>query len=241
VPICAQSGALAAGLAACHRERRRAAGAPRPRPDSHPGGAFAAYKTQTKHAKPEDYVFATATGKADTSSNIARRLKRAVARANKQLAVSERVSPIPIELSPHSLRRTFASLLYLRGENPVYVMHQMGHTDPELALRIYTKVMGEQRRRGPGARLVGVLDGAHWTHDTPSDEPSADRTATIAVGRVHDRQAPGFRQTRQPLRTDRSPPATVGARVCTRPPRPTRKSAHERSGKPPPASKPPLG
>ncbi len=65
-------------------------------------------------------------------------------------------------LSPHSLRRTFASLLYLRGENPVYVMHQMGHTDPKLALRIYTKVMGEQRRRGPGARLVGVLDGATW-------------------------------------------------------------------------------
>jgi hypothetical protein len=42
-------------------------------------------------------------------------------------------------------------------------MHQMGHTDPKLALRIYTKVMGEQRRRGPGARLVGVLDGATWT------------------------------------------------------------------------------
>jgi hypothetical protein len=45
----------------------------------------------------------------------------------------------------------------------VYVMHQMGHTDPKLALRIYTKVIGDQRRRGPGARLVGVLDGARWT------------------------------------------------------------------------------
>jgi integrase len=91
-------------------------------------------------------VFATATGKADTSSNIAKRLKRSVTRANKRPADQEDVSPIPTELSPHSLRRTFASLLYLRGENPVYVMHQMGHTDPKLALRIYTKVMGEQRR-----------------------------------------------------------------------------------------------
>ena len=86
------------------------------------------------------------------------RLKRAVVRANEALAGQD-IAAIPAELSPHSLRRTFASLLYLRGENPVYVMHQMGHADPKLALRIYTKVMGEQRRRGPGARLVSVLDG----------------------------------------------------------------------------------
>lgn len=143
--------------------------------------ALATYKTHTNHGKPADYVFATAPGKADTSSNIAKRLKRAVTRANKQLADQEHVSPIPTELSPHSLRRTFASLLYLRGENPVYVMHQMGHTDPKLALRIYTKVMGEQRRRGPGARLVGVLDGARWTQDTPDEDSKADQAATVAV------------------------------------------------------------
>ncbi len=83
---------------------------------------------------PTDYVFATATGKADTRSNIAKRRKRAVERANQPLADQD-TPAIPIELLPHSLRRTFASLLYLRGENPVYVMHQMGHTDPKLALR----------------------------------------------------------------------------------------------------------
>lgn len=84
-------------------------------------------------------------------------------------------------LSPHSLRRTFASLLYLRGENPVYVMHQMGHTDPKLVLRIYTKVMGEQRRRGPGARLVGVLDGATWRQALPGAEFNADMPVSVAV------------------------------------------------------------
>lgn len=120
------------------------------------------YKASTPHGGPDDYVFATATGRPDTRGNIAKRLKRVVQRANDTLA-EEGLSPIPAELSPHSLRRTFASLLYLRGENPVYVMHQMGHADPKLALRIYTKVMGEQRRRGPGARLITVLDGARWT------------------------------------------------------------------------------
>lgn len=123
---------------------------------------LAEHKHRTAHSQPQDYVFATRTGNADTRSNVAKRLKRAVARANDALAGQEEPL-IPQTLSPHSLRRTFASLLYLRGENPVYVMHQMGHTDPKLALRIYTKVMGEQRRRGPGARLVGVLDGARWT------------------------------------------------------------------------------
>ena len=123
---------------------------------------LAVYKAEARHADPADYVFATSTGKADTRSNIAKRLKRAAERANEALADGD-TPPISPGLSPHSLRRTFALLLYLRGENPVYVMHQMGHTDPKLALRIYTKVMGEQRRRGPGARLVGVLDGAMWT------------------------------------------------------------------------------
>jgi integrase len=123
---------------------------------------LASHKSSSQHLGPDDYVFATSTGKPDSRSNIARRLKRAVGRANRSLATDE-VSPIPVELTPHSLRRTFASLLYLRGENPVYVMHQMGHSDPKLALRIYTRVMAEQRRRGPGARLVSVLNGAQWT------------------------------------------------------------------------------
>jgi integrase len=139
------------------------------------------YKTQARHAQPGDYVFATATGKADTRSNIAKRLKRTVERANEALADGD-TPPIPSTLSPHSLRRTFASLLYLRGENPVYVMHQMGHTDPKLALRIYTKVMGEQRRRGPGARLAGVLDGAAWARMGSLAEPNTDDAITIAIG-----------------------------------------------------------
>jgi hypothetical protein len=103
-----------------------------------------------------------------------------VQRANETLADQD-VAPIPTGLSPHSLRRTFASLLYLRGENPVYVMHQMGHTDPKLALRIYTKVMGEQRRRGPGARLIRVLDGARWTE--VGDAPPEPIPASVAVRR----------------------------------------------------------
>ena len=126
------------------------------------GELLVSYRQTAEHRDAGDHVFATASGKADTRSNIAKRLKRAVTRANASLA-EQAIPAIDSDLSPHSLRRTFASLLYLRGENPVYVMQQMGHADPKLALRIYTRVTAEQRRRGPAVRLIGVLDGARWT------------------------------------------------------------------------------
>ena len=49
---------------------------------------LAVYKADARYAEPVDYVFATATGKADTRWNIAKRLKRAVERANEALADS---------------------------------------------------------------------------------------------------------------------------------------------------------
>jgi integrase len=127
---------------------------------------------------PDAYVFSTWNGRADTSSNsnISKRLKRAVLRANEELARHGQAL-IATELSPHSLRRTFASLLYLRGENPVYVMQQMGHSDPKLALQIYARVIGRQHRRAPGSRLLRVLDGVSW--EQPSDEQA--RGVSIAA------------------------------------------------------------
>ena len=74
-----------------------------------------------------------------------------------------------MSLSPHSLRRTFASLLYLCGENPVYVMHQMGHADPKLALRIYTKVIGERRRSpAPGSSACSTGRAGHSQPPAPT-------------------------------------------------------------------------
>jgi integrase len=56
---------------------------------------------------------------------------------------------------PHSLRRTFASLLYAIGEPAPIVMQELGHTHPALALRIYAHAMRrdedeDDRLRGAG-------------------------------------------------------------------------------------------
>lgn len=51
-------------------------------------------------------------------------------------------------ITNHSLRRSYASLLYEAGANPAYVMSQMGHTNSGLALEIYAKKMEVQRDTG---------------------------------------------------------------------------------------------
>ena len=64
---------------------------------------------------PDALVFATPTGRPHSPSNIRRRvLVKAIERANERLAEA-REAPLPEGLTPHSLRRTFASLLYAIG------------------------------------------------------------------------------------------------------------------------------
>ncbi len=106
---------------------------------------------------PAARVFGTARGGKDSPSNVRRRLlARAVERANRALA--ERDQPaLPDRLTPHSLRRTFASLLVAVGRDPRYVMGQMGHTDPSLTLRVYAREMARDGcERG---RLRALVEG----------------------------------------------------------------------------------
>jgi len=105
-------------------------------------------------------VFPTASGMSQSPSNFRNRtMTRAVSQANTLLAERDEI-PIPVGLTPRSLRRTFASLLYALGHDPVYVMQQMGHTDPKLALRIYAQAMrrGEEEK----AALEALVQGIDW-------------------------------------------------------------------------------
>ena len=90
-------------------------------------------------------------------SNIRNRvLANAVQRANERLA-ERREPPLPEGLTPHSLRRTFASVLYAIGEAAPVVMQEMGHTHPALALRIYASAM--RREEDENERLRALVDG----------------------------------------------------------------------------------
>jgi hypothetical protein len=52
---------------------------------------------------------------------------------------------LPEKVTPHTLRRTFASLALAAGRDPRWVMAQLGHTDARLTLNVYAQVMQRQR------------------------------------------------------------------------------------------------
>ena len=86
-----------------------------------------------------------------------RTLGAAVKGANEKLEKANE-PPLPAGLTPHSLRRTFASVLYALGEDPGVVMDEMGHADPGLALRIYRHAM--RRGEDEKAALQRLVNGA---------------------------------------------------------------------------------
>jgi integrase len=104
------------------------------------------------------YVFGTSRGGQQSPDNFRSSVLRApVTRANENLAADD-LPPLPERLTPHSLRRTFCSLLYALGEDPGVVMDEMGHTNPALALRVYRQAM----RRGEDERtqLRALVEGS---------------------------------------------------------------------------------
>jgi len=110
-----------------------------------------------RHPQRDAFVFGTATGRKDGATNVRRRmLARAVVLANERLR-QDGTDEIPDRITPHGLRHTFASVLVALGEDPGYVMDQMGHTDPNFTLRVYRKAMG--RRDGERERLAALVRG----------------------------------------------------------------------------------
>ena len=85
-------------------------------------------------------AFSTRNGTRQHPDNVRSRLLAGVLeRANELLA---RAGHQPIaHLTPHTLRRTFASLLAEIGVSPRRAMYLLGHTDPKFTMRVYQQVL----------------------------------------------------------------------------------------------------
>jgi integrase len=128
-----------------------------------------AYRSRTLDG-PDVLAFGSSKGRAQSPSNIRRRvLTPAETAANVKLK-NAGVEPIA-KLTPHSLRRTFASILFAIGETPPYVMAQMGHTTAEMTLAVYARQM--ERRDGEPERLRQLVQGSDWAAMGSSDEVGA--------------------------------------------------------------------
>ena len=130
-------------------------------------------KVKPLDADPDALVFATATGGKQSASNVRNRVLSAAAeRADKALARDDRPE-LPQPLTPHSLRRTYISILLALGKPVPYVMRQAGHTDPKVTLSIYAQVM--DYAEGDLGRLQALVDGG-------SELGVSARLGTTAVG-----------------------------------------------------------
>jgi integrase len=137
---------------------------------------LALHRASSRSVADDDLVFATRTGRPFTRDNIrCKMVHKAVERANETLAAAGRPK-ITEGITNHSLRRTFASLLYEAGASPAYVMAQMGHKSAGLALEVYAKKMA--RSRDTGARMDALIRGADWAHLGASDDVTAEPFTT---------------------------------------------------------------
>jgi integrase len=119
------------------------------------------------------HVFLTAKGTARDRHNVRQRvLASTIKRANKKRKEAG-LPPIQDGVTNHTLRRTFASLLYEAGASPAYVMAQMGHTSSAPALEVYARKM--ERQRDTGERMDALLRGADWA------EPGTNGPAEVVV------------------------------------------------------------
>lgn len=102
---------------------------------------------------PDDPVFATRNGTRNTPDNIRRHVVDPThAGVNELLSNgAERIG----RLTPHTFRRTFASLLAELGVSPRRAMYLLGHADAKLTMNVYQQVLDLRSDALKG--LEGVL------------------------------------------------------------------------------------
>jgi integrase len=118
------------------------------------------WKARSERTGRSDPMFVTRSGRRQTVTNIDHRIKAAIKVANRRLD-GLGIEPIPNRVSPHSLRRTYASLRGALRDDPVYIAEQLGHTDPGFTFRVYQKA-AKRRERLSGEYRQQFDAALHW-------------------------------------------------------------------------------
>ena len=129
----------------------------------------------TAQSSPSDPVFVTRrrararAGSRQTVTTVDHRIKAAIRAANRRLDELG-IEPISERVTPHSLRRTYASLRAAAGDHPVYIAEQLGHEDPGFTFRVYQRAV-KRHERLTGVYLDAVdraLNGQKWAESAIS-------------------------------------------------------------------------
>lgn len=124
-------------------------------------------------------VFPNRNGGRQTPSNAERRLKTAIRRANRRLSALG-LGPIGQAVSPHSLRRLYASLRFALGDDPVYVAQQLGHTEPAFSMKVYARAV-RRRERLTGSTLREFDRALQWAAMGSQTAKDADQESNATA------------------------------------------------------------
>ena len=86
------------------------------------------------------------------------------------------------KVSPHSLRRTYASLRAALRDDPVYIAEQLGHRDARFTFRVYQRA-AKRRERLSGEHLAAFDRALDWAQmGTKGDFRGSVSNPSVLVG-----------------------------------------------------------
>jgi integrase len=131
-------------------------------------------------------IFPTWTGGRLNPSNVRNRLlngtpargprrptEGVVQRVNERGAAEGRML-LPARVTPHTLRRTFASFCFFAGRDLRWVMGQLGHDDPRMTLAVYAQCMKRSQ----------IDDAVIWQLMRFRDEAESGTASQLLVPRM---------------------------------------------------------
>lgn len=129
-----------------------------------PGGLveeLATWRAQSPRSGASDPVFVNREARRQTLRNVEKTIKTTVRHANERLSRLG-IEPMSQKVTPYSLRRTYASVRYALGDDPVYIAEQIGHDDSgELSMRVYARAI-KRRGRLNGVHLIEYDKALEW-------------------------------------------------------------------------------
>jgi integrase len=136
---------------------------------------------------PNDRVFPTLNGKPDNRHNVNKRLlAKAIEKANTRLAELG-IEPIG-HVTPHGLRRTFASLRHAAGDDVAYTSAQLGHESPSFTLTVYVQETKRRERLTTAERREydHAVEWAQWARMGTKDLDALSAVAASENGSQRD-------------------------------------------------------
>jgi integrase len=118
------------------------------------------WRAESKFREPDHYVLTTSSGRKHSPSNLRRDVLRpAIETANEELA-NDGIAVID-SITFHSLRRTYASLRCVCGDDLRYTASQLGHEDGRFTIRCYAQAT-RRRERLSGPHLQAYDRALEW-------------------------------------------------------------------------------